>query len=845
MRIFRASILFFSFFILCSTQIHAQVTAAADLNGDGKLDVVVGDNIHSSVLVYLSNGPGTFASPASFPIFPLSGNTVISSISLADFNNDGKVDMLVFTDEGASPELLLGDGLGGFSAPISTSIFGIPQGSIVFSSIVADFNCDGFPDVATLVNVSGVTGPVLATFFGNGHGGFSSPHIQALALDDTPGPPFLTVLDINHDGIPDLVISGPVFTYNAINDGTGHFDVQPVIAGRAFLVGDLNGDGNPDYLFPQSGITLGATSQIAFGDGQGGILSLSNPLTPLLGTGIDLDNNTTLDLLFGVGGYIPGNGHGGFGDSLGFGTQTAAVIATTDVNADGRPDLVFLTNAGTPDVFVNNVTAPPTFTASTATALVASADTTSISQTVTLAGLVTSNGGTPTGTITFSENGTSLGSAPLNIFGAASLDTTFTTPGPHTVTATYSGGVDTATNTTFTSSTGGFGIFVNNTPAFLTAPTLNFAASPNPVRQANPVTFTISVSSASGTPTGEVLLRADGQVIGSIKLPANVRTLNFPAAGLHNVQATYGGDGSFPPATSAVLVEDVRALTAPRNPSTVQLTATPTGTGPVVFTLNATLSGVPNPQSNFTYQVNGTVIASSSPAGHPITFSSPSPGTFIFSAIYPGDATLLPGKATVTVTAGNPAGGFSLASGPSDMTVTAGQSVSTAIVLLPGGGFSSPTTFSCSGLPAATTCTFSPATLTPSGSAMATTLTIATTARQIAAVQNVNMPSSKIVFPLGISAILLCGLFILAPILKTPMQSRKLIGVTLGLALVIGIVSCGGGGSTPAPTPTPTPAPSPSPTPTPNGTPAGTTSITVTGTSAVATNSTQIVLTVQ
>jgi trimeric autotransporter adhesin len=70
---------------------------------------------------------------------------------------------------------------------------------------------------------------------------------------------------------------------------------------------------------------------------------------------------------------------------------------------------------------------------------------------------------------------------------------------------------------------------------------------------------------------------------------------------------------------------------------------------------------------------------------------------------------------------------FDIASNPASATIRAGQSASFTFTVTPGGGFNSAVTFSCSGLPALSTCTFSPTSVTPNGSPVPITLSVKTT----------------------------------------------------------------------------------------------------------------------
>ncbi len=164
---------------------------------------------------------------------------------------------------------------------------------------------------------------------------------------------------------------------------------------------------------------------------------------------------------------------------------------------------------------------------------------------------------------------------------------------------------------------------------------------------------------------------------------------------------------------------------------------------------------------------------------------------------------------------------------PSSITVSPGASGSTTLSITPLGGFSSAVTFACTGLPSLASCSFAPATVTPSGGAVTTTLTIATAA-----------PSSNVRRVPGAGgwnpvASLLLGLLVAWRVRRF----RKLAVVRLGICLVAlvmagwGLTGCGGGSG-------------PS-TPTSPGTPAGTSTITVTATSGTLSHTTTVTLVVQ
>ena len=800
-------ILLFTFYSLAS----AQVAAVGDLNGDGKPDVVLSDPIQNRVGIFLNTGNGSLG-PGVF--FGVGGSP--RSVSLADFNGDGHLDILAVT--GPRLQILFGDGKGGFAAPVAIQQSGVPT---IGSSVVGDFNGDGFADIAFAYSNPI---PTVAILFGDGKGGFtlSGPHLAAIDPSLHNASVGLVVVDANNDGLPDLVINmtlSPAFSpkaFLAINDGKGGFissQLAPDANVQAF--GDFNGDGNLDFLVP------GQNQVILFGDGQGGVLyaptrrTCFNLPAPAL-FGVDFDHNLTTDTV-GNDVYFPGNGHGGFGDAISFTTVPLNTLAVADFNADGRPDLVTFTPGPVASIQLNNTATPVSISASTNTTGAASVFNTNTGQTITLTAFINSFCGIPTGSVTFKDGATTLGSVPVNIYGAASLDTTFTTGGIHNITAAFTGTLDPATNTIYGDSAGpNFAVSANNAPPTAPAPTLALSASSNPAREQNPVTLTAAITSPSGPATGLITFRADGAVLGIVPLPNAQLTVAFPP-GLHNLQAAFGGDGNFPPAASTILVEDVRAFTSVRTASSVQLAVTPASaaSSSQSVMLAAALNGVPKPPANFIYRLDGAFIGSA-PSTQPVSFLPPSVGTFTVSAEYTGDAELLPGTSSKTLVVGNPAGDFIIDASPFSATIKAGQTAMFTITVNPVNGLNSSITFACSGLPAASSCNFSPASLTPGGSPVSATLTISTTAPGSAAPIAGLHPWTLAPWPVAV----LFGLFVVS-IGNRGKKTRRWSLAFGALALGFCLVSCGGGGNSTPPPPPPT-----------IGTPPGTYSVVARATSA-------------
>jgi len=827
--------------------------AVGDVNGDGKPDVVALSSANS-VAVFLNTGASTLGPGTFFGLFPAAGNI---GTALADINGDGFLDIVV---TGSPMQILLGDGKGGFSLP--TQIAGADLGSTC-PAAVADFNGDGKLDIATCVSIvvsesfPPVSFPAVEVLFGDGLGGFANPVVSTVGLRLDVGRVLgLSVVDENKDGIPDLLMSvattrtslqGSLFI--ALNDGTGRLTSNPLGGGGPNLIfGDFDADGNIDYV--TSEIIPGANA-IQFGDGRDGVSHSASFVSAGTISALDFDLNGTLDFFNGKT-LFPGNGHDGFGDGIALtpAPPSGNIVAIADLNGDSHPDLLIETAPDTFTIVPTNFAALP-ISASTTPSVQFSATTSNVSQLVTLLAHVTSDGGTPAGNVTITVDGSALGSVPLNIYGWASLGASFTAGGAHTSSIFFSGSLDPSTGTAFKSSanSGGSASALNSPPLFA-APNVSFTISPNPAFALNSVTLTPSVTSAAGSPTGLVVFRADGDVIGVSQVGSST-TVVFPTAGLHNIQASYGGDGSFPSATSSTVVEDIRALNAVRAASTAQLAITPVLNSSTAFTLSGSLVGISNPSGNFIYRIDGAFL-DSQPGGKTVTFTAPSQGTYTVSVEYAGDPTLLPSSASSSLTVGNAAGDFFFSfSSPQGATVTAGQSAVYTFTLSPSGEFSLPVSFNCSGLPAGASCTFSPSAVSPVNNVpVNVTLTVTTTARAAAA----PLASPDYIWPVVAVLMVGFGLFIVL-VAASGKRRAGLATAATAVCLMVFIASCGGNGLAPGPTPSPspsvspTPAPSPSPTPTPTpgpgGTPAGDYQITVTATSAVATHSASASLTVQ
>lgn len=288
---------------------------------------------------------------------------------------------------------------------------------------------------------------------------------------------------------------------------------------------------------------------------------------------------------------------------------------------------------------------------------------------------------------------------------------------------------------------------------------------------------------------------------------------------------------------------------APPSATTVTLTATPTTVtagGSVAFSATvAAASGSGTPTGTVTFSDGSTQLGTGTlNSSGQVTYSTSSlaVGTHSITAAYGGNANFAASTSsavTVTVTASVPAD-FSISLSPASGSVAQGSTATTAITITPSGGFNSQVSFACTGLPAYSTCSSSPATVTPSGTAAAsTTLTLATSVAT-ASIREPHQPNGRRSGDAEtFLALVLLGLSGLVR------QRRKwsdfrcrstLLSVLLVAGVATAVVGCGGGGNSSG---------SGGSIGTSTTTPAGTSTVTVTATAGSLSKTATFTFTVQ
>lgn len=723
---FRAGINYNVPFTTGQTAGFGQNIAVVDFNGDGKLDVAEAVEASNgsglqSILIYLGNGDGTFQLGTN-----LSAPLNVDYLAAADVNGDGKMDLIAVGtgNNGVNFSVLLGNGNGTFAAPV-TSTHGL---SGVFSLAVADVSGDGKPDVILESNNGS-----LAVLLGNGNGTFQAAQVTTLTYGIYGD---VAIGDFNKDGKMDIAVPSSLgYVSILFGNGNGTFLAPvnyniPSSTPQGVKTADLNGDGNLDLIVADGNkgiaVLMGTATgvfqlPVSYASSPAFSASSPNPGTLLVGD-IDGDGKTdaiVLNYNYGTVAIMKGNGDGTFQAPVEYASSESPFNgAALDINADGAVDLILVNNA-VPGigVLMNTGGTKAQLQGSVATAVYG----TNVTFTATFTKGLPQVTGVPTGTITFKDGLVTIGTGILNGSGVAILTTNGLTAGVHSVTAVFPGDANFQPNTTLP-------VSVTVTKA-TTATALG--TSVNPVAPGSPVTFTASVTDTSagsiGTATGTVTFLDGATTIGTGILNASgVATLvtSTLSAGVHSITASYGGDNNFTGSVSSVLSQSVgfqstTALTASPNPAnfgvavllTATVTSTGTPTGSVNFLDGATSLG--------TGALNASGVAT-------LSISTLAPGAHNLTASYLGAGAFLPSTSTIVVeTINNP--DYTISANPTSLTLRQGQHGTSTITITPVNGFTGSITFNCTTTLVNGSCSFSPnPVVISSATAGTTTLTVST-----------------------------------------------------------------------------------------------------------------------
>jgi hypothetical protein len=324
-----------------------------DFNGDGRLDILTAGYLSQDdpkivvgVAVMFSNGDGTFSNgtitqTASSPYS-------VQFAVVGDFNQDGKLDVAL-AETAYSGQVfakasrivtLFGNGDGTFSHPVTTVSPHLFSSAVEPSHtfITADFNGDGYPDVA-VQTLNGIQ-----VFLNRGNGAFQAG--AYLAINSSTPLLGLAAADMSGDGKVDIVgalggTSGSAFV--ALGNGNGSFQtpISSAFPGQGQIaVGDVNGDGVPDVVAAQL-----YSVAVAFGKGNGAFNAASTFSSGYVPENIalaDLLGDGRLDIISGnfySSSILLNEGTGKFSDTPLYPSGEPGCVAVADFNGDGHPDV--------------------------------------------------------------------------------------------------------------------------------------------------------------------------------------------------------------------------------------------------------------------------------------------------------------------------------------------------------------------------------------------------------------------------------------------------------------------------------------------------------------------------
>ena len=314
-----------------ATAVHPHSIAMFDVNGDGKLDLLVADYGSNTVSVLLNTtAPGAATQSFGTEQVFVTGVTgaAPSSVTAADVNGDGKPDLIVANYNSSSVAVLLNTTIPGAATPTFATQQSFATGANASSAIAADINGDGKLDLI----VANYNGNTVSVFINTTAAGAVTPSFAAQQTFTTGSNPVsVAAVDLNGDGKADLVVAN--FTGNTVSvllNTTPPGAALPTFAGQqTFATGvhpysvaaaDFNGDSGQDLVVANHG-----------------------------------DN--TISLLLNL--TAPGATTPSFAAQKTFATGAApSAVTIADVNGDGKPDAIVVNfNGNSVSVLVNTTAA--------------------------------------------------------------------------------------------------------------------------------------------------------------------------------------------------------------------------------------------------------------------------------------------------------------------------------------------------------------------------------------------------------------------------------------------------------------------------------------------------------
>jgi VCBS repeat-containing protein len=323
--------------------------AIADVNGDGNLDVLAVNHISGSISVFLNDGNGNLSGATNFPA---AGPQTADGLTLAYMDGDTFLDIVTADATTQAVSVWLGNGDGSFDAPVSYGTGGV--NSYINNVRTADFNADGKLDV--VANVGGFApNSGVSVLFGNGDGTLGAPTVYS-NMPTVARTGAVAVGDMDGDNDVDIVTGG-LDTGNImlwLNDGSGTFSAGDVyLTGSNYpggiTVADLNNDSRLDIITANGSAATDVSVFLNLGGGNfaaPNVLSTGPGASPTDVAVADMNGDGFVDLVTSnsnsTASVLLGDGIGNFGTAqlIPINGVASSGVALGDLDEDGSIDVV-------------------------------------------------------------------------------------------------------------------------------------------------------------------------------------------------------------------------------------------------------------------------------------------------------------------------------------------------------------------------------------------------------------------------------------------------------------------------------------------------------------------------